>query len=147
MSTWTCENCNVTIKASSVYAHKKSQKHKKNVINYECTICCNTTNTTCNCRSCHQKWCSKCDRNIATCPYCRADIPGRQAQADAQARENVNWYSSSDAFRPQSRMNRLEILGQVLTLNPSQFRAVHHDTVELFRRLGLRLVSDVIEIE
>ena len=115
MSTWTCTTCNITIKSSSKYRHVKTQKHK-NKLNpkqtEDCNICCNIATSTRSCRSCKQEWCSSCDRDIARCPYCRADIPGRQVQARVQARENYNWYASSDAFRPtqQSDIDRFRVV-------------------------------------
>ena len=76
MSTWTCTVCDVTIKLSSRHRHLETQRHKSKLV--PCNICCKIATTNRSCRSCNQKWCWRCDRDITTCPYCRADLPGKQ---------------------------------------------------------------------
>ena len=116
---WTCITCHITIKSASKYKHMKTKKHLVNLnpnhsnhSNHsnqpnrsneqvdDCTICMEPMNAARRCRSCHQSWCRKCDRKMPKCPYCRELIPGRNLQATVQARENYNWYASSDAFVP-----------------------------------------------
>lgn len=111
MTSWHCDTCNITIKASSKYAHFKSKKHldrvkepkkmeSKEPEKVECLICLESLNQPMSCKKCNQKWCSTCDSNIHVCPYCRVPIKGREDQAQEQKRQIQNWYASSSAFDP-----------------------------------------------
>ena len=106
MSSWTCEICNTTLKASSKQRHLKTNKHLKNVALFEneekkddgqqveCVICCENSTQFMNCVGCKQKWCQTCDRNVFECPYCRHSIKGRASNLILRKRENFYWYLS-----------------------------------------------------
>lgn len=111
MDTWTCEICNITLKASSKYGHVKTKKHNKNLEKMlkasqieetpplkECVICCSESRNFKKCSTCNQKWCSDCDGNLAECPYCRASL-GREEQLRNQRNRNAEWQLDQDAFR------------------------------------------------
>lgn len=63
----------------------------------DCTLCVEPMVYVRKCRSCRQAWCRSCDENIAKCPYCRTEIPGRRDQEAEQIEDNLNWYYESDS--------------------------------------------------
>lgn len=107
MATWTCETCKITIQSVSKYKHMKTKKHLKNQLGQpveDCSICMEPMISSKKCRACKQMWCTTCDQNIATCPYCRVNVAGRQVQAREQRINNYNWYASSEAFEPENEV-------------------------------------------
>lgn len=148
MSNWTCHTCQITIKSTSKSRHIKTNKHILNLkpqpfpskdnevkVLEDCTICTEPMRVAKHCRSCKQEWCRKCDRNISKCPYCRVVISGRQEQARVQARNNHNWYASSEAFRPEPQpdIDRFRVIHHEVEPQPNinRFRVIHHE-VEAF---------------
>jgi hypothetical protein len=135
MSSWYCTTCDKTLKASSKYKHLKSKRHestyesKRHVdqctttdqyTTTECVLCTENVTALRSCRSCHQNWCTDCDPKLSKCPYCRKDIPGRNALAQYQVIDHMRWYASSEAFAPIPSIDPtiLEFLNQLPWFQP-----------------------------
>ena len=99
MASWYCDVCDISLKASSKYQHKRSKKHQRNITHPECNICMERLVDSCSCSECTQVWCINCDQSLSKCPYCRANISGRELQAVHQEIQNVNWYYQDE--RPE----------------------------------------------
>lgn len=99
MASWYCEVCDLSLKASSKYQHKKTKKHQQKSVQPDCTICTGRLTQSHSCNKCNQVWCGDCDQNISKCPYCRANISGKELQAIQQEISNINWYYQDE--RPQ----------------------------------------------